>query len=159
MRRVVVFAFVLLMVFAALSSAQEMGKMKADPGQELKNASARGKTLFMDASLGTNGMSCNSCHAGGGMKAGKMGEMEIPPFAQVGKKYPMYFKMAEKVMTLDQVINFCITTPMKGKALAWDDQKIADLAAYIVSVNAMKGEKPESMGMDKMEKEKKDPKK
>jgi cytochrome c len=85
-----------------------------------------------------------------------MGDMAIPPFAQVGKKYPMYFKMAGKVMTLDQVINFCITTPMEGKALAWDDQRMADLAAYIVSVNAMKGEQPASK---EMEKEKKEPKK
>ena len=112
MKRAVILTCVLLLVFGALSFAEEK---EADPKQELKQAITRGKDLFADESLGTNGMSCNSCHVEGGTKAGKMGDMEIPPFTNVAKKYPMYFKMAEKVMTLDQVINWCILTPMEGK--------------------------------------------
>ncbi len=84
-----------------------------------------------------------------------MGDMEIPPFTNVAKKYPMYFKMAEKVMTLDQVINWCILTPMEGKPLTWDDQRLADLTAYVTWTNAMKHEKHESMEMEKKEKKEK----
>jgi thiosulfate dehydrogenase len=131
------------------------GDKEADPKSELKQAITRGSSLFVDESLGTNGMSCNSCHADGGTKPGKMGDMEIPPFKNVGDKYPGYFKMAGKVMTLDQVINFCVTTPMEGKALAWDDQRMADLAAYITWVHAMKHEKGGSKEKE-MKKEKKE---
>ena len=49
-------------------------------------------------------------------------------------KYPKYFMMAKRVMTLDQVVHFCVVNPLKGKALAWDDQKLTDLTAYIASV-------------------------
>jgi cytochrome c len=44
--------------------------------------------------------------------------------------------MASRVVTLDQMINWCIITPMKGTALAWDDQGLADLVAYVASVKA-----------------------
>jgi len=131
---------VLLLVSGALSFAEDK---EVDPKNELKQAFMRGKDLFMDTSLGTNGMSCNSCHVEGGTKAGKMGDMTIPPFAHVATKYPMYFKMAGKVMTLDQVINFCVTTPMEGNPLAWDDQRIADLAMYISWVDAKKEKEKE----------------
>ena len=150
MKRGAVLISILLLVAVALSFA---GEKETDPKQEMKQSFMRGKELFMDTSLGTNGMSCNSCHAEGGTKAGKMGDMEIPPFEHVGKKYPMYFKMAGKVMTLDQVVNFCVTTPMEGKALAWDDQRMADLVAYISWIDEVKIKKKESM--EKEEKAKK----
>ena len=149
MRRVVVLLLVFVFVAGAVSWAEEK---EEGAKHEMKQSFMRGKELFMDTSLGTNGMSCNSCHAEGGTKPGKMGDMEIPPFKQVGKKYPMYFKMAEKVMTLDQVINFCVTTPMEGKALAWDDQRLADLATYISWVDA---EKKDCEKEKKVKKEKK----
>lgn len=152
MKRAVVLVCLLILVSGALSLAGEKG---ADSKQELKQAIMRGKALFVDESLGTNGMSCNSCHVEGGTKPGKMGDMEIPPFTNVAKKYPMYFKMAEKVMTLDQVINWCILTPMEGKPLTWDDQRLADLTAYVTWTNAMKHEKHESMEMEKKEKKEK----
>ncbi len=135
MKRTFALLCLLVLTVGAFSFAEDKAP---DPKHEQKQAFMRGKDLFLDESLGTNGMSCNSCHAEGGTKAGKMGDMEIPPFADIGKKYPVYFKMAGKVMTLDQVINFCITTPMAGEALAWDDQRIADLAAYITWVNMVK---------------------
>jgi len=152
MKRAVVLICLLILVSGALSIAEEK---ENDSKQELKQAIMRGKELFVDESLGTNGMSCNSCHVEGGTKPGKMGDMEIPPFANVAKKYPMYFKMAEKVMTLDQVINFCIITPMEGKPLALDDQRMADLASYIAWVNAMKHEKHESTEKETKEKKEK----
>ena len=152
MKRAVVLVCLLILVSGALSLAGEKG---ADSKQELKQAIMRGKALFVDESLGTNGMSCNSCHVEGGTKPGKMGDMEIPPFTDVAKKYPMYFKMAEKVMTLDQVINWCILTPMEGKPLTWDDQRLADLTTYVTWTNAMKHEKNESMETEKKEKKEK----
>jgi len=109
---------------------------QVDPKAELQKSIERGMVLFKDATLGTSGMSCNSCHMEGGTKAGKMGDMTIKPFDNLAAKYPKYFMMAKRVMTLDQVINWCIVKPMKGKALSWDDQKLTDLTAYVASVKA-----------------------
>ena len=107
-----------------------------DPKVELEKSIERGKALFMDATLGTSGMSCNSCHPEGGTKEGKMGEKTIMPFDNLAAQYPKYFMMPKRVMTLDQVINWCIVKPMKGEALSWDSQKLTDLAAYVASVKA-----------------------
>ncbi len=63
MKRAVVLVCLLILVSGALSLAGEKG---ADSKQELKQAIMRGKALFVDESLGTNGMSCNSCHVEGG---------------------------------------------------------------------------------------------
>jgi cytochrome c len=67
-----------------------------------------------------------------------MGKMAIKAFDNLGAAYPKYFMMMNRVVTLDQMVNWCIITPMKGTALAWDDQRLADLVAYTASVKAPK---------------------
>ena len=121
--------------------AEKMKGKKADPHKELMAAVERGKALFDDPALGTTGMSCSSCHMEGGTKPGKMGEMEIKPFANVGAAYPKYVGMAGKVITLDQIVNICIKKPMKGTPLEWHDQRLADLSAYVASVKPGKAMK------------------
>lgn len=129
----------LLLTVVVFASAQQGEKMKmADPAEELAKSIARGKELFNDKSLGTSGKTCNSCHMAGGTKAAKMGEMTIKPFDDLGSKYPNYFMMGKKVMTLSQVVNFCVVTPLKGEALKLDDQKLTDLTAFVASVKATK---------------------
>jgi cytochrome c len=154
--RSVLLVFLCIALLFTTSIAEEHKKGEVpEAKKELKAAYKRGMELFKDASLGTTGMSCNSCHMEGGTKPGKMGDMEIKPFHMLGKKYPMYFAMGKKVMTLDQVVNFCITTPMKGEALKWDDQRLADLVTYMAHVKPA-----EEMGEHKKEhkKEKKEKK-
>ena len=115
----------------------EAKKMKGemmDTHKELMAAVERGKVLFNDPALGTTEMSCNSCHWEGGTKPGTMGEMEIKPFMNVAASFPKHVMMAQKVITLDQIINMCIMMPMKGTPLKWDDQRLADLSAYVASV-------------------------
>ncbi len=144
MRKALVLFVVLSVGFAffyACAQKEEKEMPKVDPIAELQKSIERGKALFGDTTLGTSGMTCNSCHMEGGTKEGKMGEMTIHPFDNVAAKYPKYFGMAKKVMTLDQVNNWCIVTPLKGKALAWDDQRLTGLTAYVASVKAKKMEK------------------
>ena len=68
----------------------------------------RGKQLFTSTQLGTSGKSCNSCHPGGkGLeKAASYGEV-----------------------ALGEIINQCITNPLKGKAL---DPKSAEMKSLIM---------------------------
>ena len=95
----------------------------------VEDAAARGEKLFSDAGLGTNGKSCNSCHTELGKGDNKL----------TGRStFPKVFSMAKKVRTLDQTVQLCITGAMKGPALAWDDDKLADLASYVNALNQMK---------------------
>ncbi|MHB8837017.1 MAG: c-type cytochrome [Candidatus Methylomirabilia bacterium] len=89
---------------------------------ESEDAVASGKKLFADASLGTNGRSCNSCHTG-------LGKGDIPFTGRV--PFPKVFSMAKKMRTLDQTVQGCIIGAMKGSPLAWDDAKLTDLVTYV----------------------------
>jgi thiosulfate dehydrogenase len=131
--------FVFLYACAQKEEKKEMPKV--DPMAELQKSVARGKALFNDTTMGTSGLTCNSCHMEGGTKEGKMEGMTLAAFENLGTKYPRFFKMAERVMTLDQVVIFCIVNPLKGKPPAWDDQRLTDLTAYVASVKPMKMEK------------------
>jgi thiosulfate dehydrogenase len=133
MKKLAVSILVLLGCVAFTAAlAQQMPQV--NPKAELLKSIERGKVLFSDAKLGTTGQSCNDCHIEGGTKDGQMGRMAIKAFNNVAATYPKYFMMASKVITLDQMVNWCITTPMKGTALPWDDQRLADLVAYTASV-------------------------
>jgi len=101
-------------------------KAKMDPVAELAKSVERGFALFNDKKLGTSGKTCNDCHMNGGTLAAQ---------------YPKFFMMGKKIMTLDQVVNFCVTTPLKGEPLAWDDQRLTDLVAYCASVKPAKIQK------------------
>jgi cytochrome c len=128
------FVAVIALAFVVAYGQKEKEAGKMTPETAMKAAITNGKALFSDESLGTNGKTCNDCHMAGGTMEGKMGKMVIKPFHEVNEKYPMYWMMAGKVMTLDQVINWCIMTPLEGEPLKWDDQRLADLAAYCSSV-------------------------
>ncbi len=144
MKKVLVLSIIVLVCFLCmLAYTQKEGEevAKVDPKAELQKSVERGKALFNDAKLGTSGMTCNSCHAKGGTVDSKMGEMSMKAFDALNAKYPKYFGMAKRVMTLDQVINWCIKTPLKGEPLSWDDQKLTDLTAYVASVKPEKATK------------------
>ena len=82
-------------------------------------AVSSGEKLWNDPKLGKSGLSCNTCHKGGqSLHLDKVG-----PF-------PHFVKMPNDVVTLDQMINFCMLKPMKAKPLRWDSRELTALAAY-----------------------------
>jgi cytochrome c len=84
---------------------------------------SKGKELFNDPKLGTNGMSCNSCHPDGkGLeKAGLPDRTEW--------KNP-----AGTWLNLEDANNVCIMMAMKGKTIEPKSQEMQDLTAYIKSL-------------------------
>lgn len=91
---------------------------------------ARGEALYADASLSTNGLSCLSCHQGGGAF--------LDTFAQA---YPHRVAMAwdragMAQVDIDEMIQLCMVEPMQAKPLPWDGQALADLAAYTQTLQA-----------------------
>jgi cytochrome c peroxidase len=130
----VLLASVAFLVYAG----EEKLKTEIDPAAELGASIERGEALFGDPDLGKSGQTCNTCHLEGGTVAGKMGDVDLKAFNALNVRYPKYWAMAKKVMTLDQVVNWCIVGPLKGEALAWDDQRLADLVAYCASVKPVR---------------------
>ena len=83
-----------------------------------KASAARGKELFNSSTLGTNGKSCDSCHAGGG-KLGK--------------------SAAYDEAKLKKIINQCISMALKGKPLPSDSPDLASLALYLKTLAPASG--------------------
>ena len=70
----------------------------------------RGKQLFTSTQLGTSGKSCNSCHPGGkGLEKAA----------------------AHDTGELGEIVNQCIKTPLKGKALDPASAELKSLIMYI----------------------------
>jgi sulfur oxidation c-type cytochrome SoxA len=95
----------------------------------------RGKAAFIDSSLGTNRLSCQSCHQEGGKRknfsAGKM----TPELKGIAATYPQYSFVYQKVITLEQQVNYCIEQHLKGAPLPLDDQTIVALCCYLTSLS------------------------
>jgi cytochrome c peroxidase len=83
----------------------------------------KGKALFNDPKLGTNGSTCGTCHPDGkGLeKSGAMDKKEWTTPGGVTK-------------SLEDAINVCVTMALKGKALDKNSQEMQDLVAYIKSL-------------------------
>jgi cytochrome c peroxidase len=73
----------------------------------------KGKALFNDPGLGTNGKSCNTCHPKG------------DNIRQAGAK-----------KDLDRIINACITQSIKGKPLDPQSTEMQSLILYIRSLGS-----------------------
>jgi len=84
-----------------------------------QQAAAYGKKLWSDESLGTSGNACLSCHA----------DYEFLHLER-NQNFPHFVKMVGDVVTLDQMINYCMLNPMKGKEFARDSKELTAMAAY-----------------------------
>ena len=77
----------------------------------------KGRQVFTDPGLGTNGVVCAQCHPNA---------TNTHP-----ETYPKFQKQIGRVVTLGEMINFCIRNPLEGKDLALDDPKMVAMLAYI----------------------------
>jgi len=95
---------------------------KADLTQwesEFQTVVKQGRAAFTDPNLGTNGVVCAQCH---------------PNAANTHPEtYPKFQKQIGKVISLWEMVNWCLRNPLEGKPLAADDPKMTALVAYITS--------------------------
>jgi cytochrome c len=95
---------------------------KADLTQwesEFQAVVKQGRAAFTDPALGTNGVVCAQCH---------------PNAANTHPEtYPKFQKQLGKVISLWEMVNWCLRNPLEGKPLAADDPKMTALVAYITS--------------------------
>lgn len=103
-----------------LVSADEF--TKADLTQwdsEFQTVVKQGRAAFTDPALGSNGVVCAQCH---------------PNAANTHPEtYPKFQKQIGKVISLWEMVNWCLRNPLEGKPLAADDSKMTALVAYITS--------------------------
>ena len=102
---------------------------------------AFGEGLFKEASLGTNGQTCTSCHPGGGTTGGEaqvpMTDMRLPVPSLVGAAatFPKFKVPNNRVITLSQMNNNCIKMFMQGKPLELNSKEAIALSMYVTSLS------------------------
>jgi len=85
--------------------------------QEFMSVVEKGRVLWGSPDLGTNGVACGQCH---------------PNAANTHPEtYPKFQKQLGKVITLREMINWCLRNPLEGKPLALDDPRMVAMEAYI----------------------------
>lgn len=77
----------------------------------------KGRALWTDGKLGTNGVACAQCH---------------PNAANTHPEtYPKFQKQLGKVAQLWEMVNWCIRNPLEGQALAADDARMTAILSYV----------------------------
>ena len=104
-------------------------KMKVKPIRDerfvsLDEAISYGEKLWKDPKLGSSGLSCDICHAGG--RTYNKTALQA---------YPHFVSMPNDVVTLNQMINFCMLNPMKGNPLPYGSREMTALSAYFQNVS------------------------
>ncbi len=84
-----------------------------------RQAAAYGKQLWSDESLGTSGLSCLLCH----------GDYQLLHLER-NQNFPHFVKMVGDVVSLDQMINYCMLNPMKGKQFDKNSKELTAMGAY-----------------------------
>jgi len=84
-----------------------------------EQAAAYGKKLWNDENLGTSGVACLSCH----------GDYELLHLER-NQNFPHFVKMVGDVVSLDQMINYCMLNPMKGKQWDKNSKELTAMGAY-----------------------------
>ncbi|MBS1152950.1 MAG: cytochrome [Myxococcaceae bacterium] len=85
--------------------------------KEYQTVVAKGRELWTSPKLGTNNVACAQCH---------------PNAANTHPEtYPKFQKQIGKVITLAEMINWCLRNPLQGKPLALDDPKMIAIEAYV----------------------------
>ena len=117
-----------IFTLTALSGVALVSSLKVDAKQPftaeetaqqramLLDAVKKGYDLWHDGRLGSNGLACGNCHPDAS--------------ATNPHTWPKYQTNLNKVGTLRDMINWCITVPMQGKPLALDSDQMISMEAY-----------------------------
>ncbi len=101
------------------STAPDIKPIRSKHTKDYPKLLAMGKKLWNNDSLGKSGLSCMSCHDD---------HQDLHP--EKGLLWPRYVNMPQDILTLDQMINFCMINPMEGKQLNPNSMKMTAMAAY-----------------------------
>jgi thiosulfate dehydrogenase len=84
---------------------------------EFMTVVAEGEKLFHSPNLGKNKVSCDQCH---------------PNAANTHPEtYPKFQQQIGRVVSLFEMVNWCLENPLEGEPLAADDPKMVAILSYI----------------------------
>ena len=111
-----VLAFVLI---AILAYGDEFTKADLERWQnEYMSVVEKGRALWVDGNLGSNGVACAQCH---------------PNAANTHPEtYPKFQQQLGRVIALRDMINWCLINPLEGEALDLDDPEMIAIEAYVM---------------------------
>jgi thiosulfate dehydrogenase len=109
-------AVILAMAFP--TGAKEFTKQDLERwDKEFMTVVMEGEKLFHSSTLGKNKVSCDQCH---------------PNAANTHPEtYPKFQQQLGRVVTLFEMVNWCIQNPLEGDPLAADDPKMVALLSYM----------------------------
>jgi thiosulfate dehydrogenase len=85
--------------------------------KEYMSVVQKGRELWVDGNLGSNGVACAQCH---------------PNAANTHPEtYPKFQQQLGRVIALRDMINWCLQQPLEGEPLALDDPDLIAIEAYI----------------------------
>lgn len=90
----------------------------------------RGKKLFNDASLSTNGRTCGSCHE----DTQSFGPRFRTPYPHAAMNSKTRFGV--DTLQLDEVVQVCVQGPLRGAPLEWGSPEQVDLTTYLLKVQS-----------------------
>ena len=121
------------LIAAALGASLSMAVAATAP--ELEMAVQDGKTMFTHETFEGNGKTCDSCHVGGGVGAGKLPNGKvIPSLSNAAAIFPRFKPMANKVVTLPDQIRGCVQGGLQGKPPAYGSEQLNSLVSYVTSL-------------------------
>lgn len=91
-------------------------------------AVARGRLLFKDTRLSTNGRSCSSCHN----EIDSFGARFRSPYPHPAMNSKARFGVAQ--MHLDEIIQVCMRGPMRNLPFEWGSREQIDITTYLLKV-------------------------
>jgi len=94
-------------------------KIRDGSFKNFQAAVSAGKKLWEDETLGKSGNSCLSCHS----------DFSLLNFEK-RQNFPHYVEMVGDVVSLDQMINYCMLNPMEGEQLAPNSKEMTAMGAY-----------------------------
>lgn len=97
---------------------------------------AKGKSIFLHETFGGRGMTCDSCHTGGGLGPTIVpgSSMQGPSLSNAAAVFPRYKPDDRRVMTLADEIHGCIQGALGGKAPDYDSDTMRALETYLTSL-------------------------
>ena len=113
---VLIVTVILFMAFS--TKAKEFTKEDLERwDKEFMTVVMEGEKLFHSSSLGTNKVSCDQCH---------------PNAANTHPEtYPKFQQQIGRVISLFEMVNWCLRNPLEGDPLAADDPKMVALLSYM----------------------------
>lgn len=116
--RYIVMAMTLFMLLSASAFADEFTKQDLKVWkQEFMTVVSKGRKVFTDPKLGSNGVVCAQCHPNGA---------NTHP-----ETYPKFQKQLGRVAAMWEMVNWCIRNPLEGKDLKADSAEMIAIQAYI----------------------------